>query len=85
MNPLWSQYYVDYTHLHTDRINTSTIDHFMISGNILQICENGGVTHSVDNLSYHSIIYIVIQDCSSLNYEDDDVNNGCETINSKTA
>ncbi len=85
LNPLWSKYYVDYTHLHTDGISISTIDHFMVSGNILQICENGGVTHSVDNLSNHSIIYAVIQDCSSLNCEDDHDDNGCETINSKAA
>ncbi len=75
-------YHVDYTHLHTDGIITSTIDHFFVGRNILQICENGGVTHSVDNLSNHSIIYAVIQDFSSLNCEDD---HGCETINSKTA
>ncbi len=57
----------------------------MVNGNILQICENGGVTHSVDTLSNHNIIYAVIQDCSSLNYEDDHDDNGCETINSKPA
>ncbi len=85
LNPLWSKYYMDYTHLHTDGISTSTIDHFMVSGNILQICENGSVTHSFGNLSNHSIIYAVIQDCSSLNYEDDIYDNECETINSKTA
>ncbi len=81
LTSLWSKYYVDYTHLHTDRINTSTIDHFIVNGNILQISENSGVTHSVDNLSNHSIIYAVIQDCSSLNNEDDHDDNGCETIN----
>ncbi len=59
---------MDYTHLNTDGISTSTIDNFIVSGNILlQICENRGVTHSVDNLSNHSIIYAVLQDCCSLN------------------
>ncbi len=84
LSPLWSKYYVDYTHLHTDGTSTSTIDHFMVSGNILEICENGGVTHSVDNLSNHSIIYAVLQDCSNLN-EDDHHDNRCETISSKPA
>ncbi len=81
LNPLGSKYYVDYTHLHTDGISTSTIDHFMVSANILQIWENGGVTHSVNNLSNHSIIYAVIQDCSSLNCDNDHDDNGCEAIN----
>ncbi len=47
LGPPWDKYYVDYTHLHTDGISISTIGHFMVSGNILQICENAVVTHSV--------------------------------------
>ncbi len=38
-----------------------------------------------NNLSNHSIIYAVLQNCSTLNCEDDHDDNGYETISSKSA
>ncbi len=55
---LWEKFDVDYTHVHTDGVSTSTIDHFVVSNNISRRIVNGGVTHSIDNTSNHSVIHI---------------------------
>lgn len=60
LSTLWCKHTVDYTYTHTDGISTSTIDHFMVSNNILNDCESGGVVHSVDNTSNHSLTYMVL-------------------------
>ncbi len=78
--------HIEIVHLiYTDGINTSICHPFMASRNILQICENGGVTHSADNLSNHGIIYAVLQDCSRLNCEHNDDDNGVKQYSYKTA
>lgn len=58
LSSLWNKYPVDFTYLHTDGMSTSTIDHFMVSNNLLGECLSGGVTHDIDNTSNHSIIYM---------------------------
>ncbi len=38
---LWDKYHVDYTYLHTDQFSTSTIDHFIMTNNIYNVCSEG--------------------------------------------
>ena len=54
----WSKFTVDYTYMHNDGIHTSTIDHFLLSKHIMDKCQEGGVIHSIDNMSNHSVVYI---------------------------
>jgi len=61
LQSLWSRFHVDYTYRHTDGISTSTVDHFMVNNSVKNICVDGGVEHSVDNLSNHSVIYMILK------------------------
>ncbi len=54
LQSLWNMFNVDYTCRHTDGVSTSTIDHF-------NKCCSGGVTHSVDNKSNHSVINMSLE------------------------
>ena len=49
--PLWKQHEVDFTHIHTDNMSTSTIDHFILSPGLLALVEGCGPVHWGDNLS----------------------------------
>ncbi len=60
LHSLWNMFNVDYTYRHTDGVNTSTIDHFIVSNRVFNKCCSGGVTHSVDNTSNHSVIMICL-------------------------
>ncbi len=54
------KYHVDYTYLHTDQFSTSTIDHFIMTNNMYNVCNEGGIIHDVDSLSNHSAVYMNI-------------------------
>ncbi len=56
LQSLWNMFNVDYTYRHTNAVSTSTIDHFIVSNRVFNQCCSGGVTHSVDSTSNHSVI-----------------------------
>ncbi len=45
----------------TCKVSTSTIDHFIVSNRVFNKCCSGGVTHSVDNTSNHSVINMSLE------------------------
>ncbi len=51
-------YPVDYTHVHTDGIRKSIIDHVMVS---TCVRDSGGVTHSINHVSNYSVINMVLK------------------------
>jgi exonuclease III len=53
---LWEGRNVDHTHVHTDGVSTSIIDHFLVSRPLLALVEDCGPVHRGDNLSRHSPI-----------------------------
>ena len=56
--PLWKHFEVDYTHVHTDYLSTSVLDHFLVSENLLPLVDECRVLHRGDNLSRHSPILL---------------------------
>ena len=59
--PLWKHYSVDYTHMHTDFISTSVLDHFLVTESLLPLVEECRVLHRGDNLSRHSPILLKLR------------------------
>ena len=55
---IWEHYPVNYTHIHTDMVSTSTLDHFVVNERLLSVVEDAGVLHLGDNLSRHSPIML---------------------------
>ena len=55
--PVWERNPVDFTHMHTDLISTSTLDHFVVNERLLPLIQ-AGVLHLGDNLSRHSPIML---------------------------
>ena len=53
---VWEHHPVSYTHMHTDLISTSTLDHFLVNERLLSVIVEAGVLHLGDNLSRHSPI-----------------------------
>ena len=51
---LWEGRNVDHTHVHTDGVSTSIIDHFLVSRPLLALVEDCGPVHRGNNLSRHS-------------------------------
>ena len=58
LTSVWKGRMVDHTHVHTDGISTSVIDHFLVSRQLLELVENCGPVHRGDNLSRHSAIFL---------------------------
>ena len=56
LTSLWEGRNIDHTHVHTDGVNTSLIDHFLVSQPLLGLVEDCGPVHRGDNLSRHSPI-----------------------------
>ena len=52
----WDLFPIDFTHIHTDGVSTSTIDHIIVSHS-LQI-SNAFTLHHIDNTSRHSAISV---------------------------
>ena len=61
LSSVWEGRNVDYTHVHTDGIKTSTIDHFIVSRQLLGMVEECGPVHRGDNLSRHSAIFLSLR------------------------
>ena len=59
--PLWKDNNIDYTHIHTDGVSSSTIDHFMLSPALLPLVEECGPLHRGDNLSRHSPVFVKLK------------------------
>ena len=53
---VWNKFDIDYTHVHTDDVSTSIIDHFFMSPGIH--ASNAFTLHHVDNTSRHSAICV---------------------------
>ena len=58
---VWEDRPIDYTHTHTDGVNSSVIDHFMVSPRLLELVEDCGPVHRGDNLSRHSLILLSLR------------------------
>jgi hypothetical protein len=61
LTSVWEGRSVDYTHIHTDGISTSTIDHFLVSRRLRGLVEDCGPVHRGDNLSRHSPIFVSLR------------------------
>ena len=55
---VWDHYPVDYTHINTDFISTSTLDHFVVNGRLIDLITDCGTLHLGDNPSRHSPIVL---------------------------
>ena len=55
---VWDRFAVDYTHIHTDFLSTSTLDHFVVNERLLDLVLDCGPLHLGDNPSRHSPIVI---------------------------
>ena len=66
LNIVFKSFEIDYTHIHTDGVSTSKIDHFLSSAS----CElkNAFTLHHVDNTSRHSAIFLHIS-CPSFSLQ----------------
>ena len=58
LTSVWQGREVDHTHIHTDGMSTSVIDHFLVSRRLLDVVEDCGPVHRGDNLSRHSAIFL---------------------------
>ena len=61
LTSVWQDRAVDHTHIHTDGVSSSVIDHFLVSRRLLELVEDCGPIHRGDNLSRHSAIYLRLQ------------------------
>ena len=61
LTSVWEGREIDYTHIHTDGVSTSTIDHFLVSRGLLKLVEECGPVHQGDNLSRHSPILLSLR------------------------
>ena len=61
LTSLWSIFGVDYTHMHTDFVSTSVLDHFLVSRRLVPLVESCQVLHKGDNLSRHSPILLKLR------------------------
>ncbi len=55
---MWKNISVDYTYIHTDKENSSTIDHFLVNEAIINLCTVGGVNHIYSDGIFHSPAFI---------------------------
>ena len=60
LHSAWDKFPVTHTHVHTDLVSTSTLDHFMVDKELLEVVTDAGALHLGDNRSRHSPIMIKI-------------------------
>ena len=58
LTSVWQGRYVDHTHMHTDGVSSSVIDHFLVSRRLLELVEDCRPIHRGDNLSRHSPVVL---------------------------
>ena len=51
LTSVWKDREISHTHVHTDYVSTSTLDHFILSPRLLNLVEECGPVHLGDNLS----------------------------------
>ena len=51
LTSVWEGHIIDYTHVHTDGVKTSIIDHFLVTPGLLDLVDECGPLHRGDNLS----------------------------------
>ena len=54
----WSHHPVDHTHVHTDGVSHSVLDHFLVNERLVPLIEECTPLHRGDNLSRHSPILL---------------------------
>ena len=54
----WEHYQAEFTHVHTDDVSTSTLDHFIVNERLLPLVKKCEVIHRGDNMSRHSHIVL---------------------------
>ena len=57
---VWDHHPIDFTHVHTDLISTSILDHFVVNKRLLSLIKDANVLHLGDNLSRHCPIMLKI-------------------------
>ena len=58
---VWTKFQAGFTHLHVDSKSSSTIDHFFLNQELLDLVEHAGPVHLGDNLSRHSPIMMKLR------------------------
>jgi exonuclease III len=58
LHSLWERHNIDFTHMHTNNISVSTIDHFVMNERLLDLVTDCGPLHLGDNQSRHSPIMV---------------------------
>ena len=61
LSSVWEGRNVGFTHVHTDRVSTSVLDHFLLSQRLLSLVDDCGPIHRGDNLSRHSPIFLSLR------------------------
>ena len=61
LTSVWQNRDISHTHVHTDYVSTSTIDHFILSPRLLDLVDVCGPVHRGDNLSRHSPIFLSLR------------------------
>ena len=56
LTSVWEKFPIDFTHIHTDLKSFSTLDHFYVSQQLLDLVVDAGPVHLGDNPSGHSPI-----------------------------
>ena len=58
LTSVWEHFPVSYTHIHTDHLSTSTLDHCLVNEWLISLIADNGVLQFGDNLSRHSLIML---------------------------
>lgn len=58
---VWEKFPVSHTHIHTDHKSFSTLDHFLLDPDLLEVVEEAEALHIGDNLSRHSPIMMKVR------------------------
>ena len=61
LTSVWQGQEIGHTHVHTDGVGTSQIDHFLVSRRLLGLVEDCGPVYRGDNLSRHSPIFLCLR------------------------
>ena len=61
LTSVWEKFPIDFTHIHTDLKSFSTLDHFYVSQQLLDLVVDAGPVHLGDNPSRHSPIVMKLE------------------------
>ena len=57
---VWEKFHVDFTHHHINFTSISTIDHVMVSHDIMSVVKAAGVYHHAEEFSRHNPIWMTM-------------------------